>query len=59
MKTYKTVYVVKIDKLNRAEYQYLMPKEFHLIKTMLNDGVVISGIYKEEVTPERYKYLFG
>lgn len=59
MRTYKTVYCVRVKTSSGSEYQYFMPSEFHLIKTMLNDGRVILGIDKEEVSPERYKSIFG
>lgn len=58
MKT-KTVYVVKTDRTYCSEYQYFKPSEFHLIKTMLNEGIRILGITKEEISEQRYKSIFG
>lgn len=55
----RRVYVVTVKKQLITEYQYLQPKEFHLIKTMLNDGLNIIGVAYEDVSPERYKFLFG
>ena len=57
-----TVYLVRTSnpKFNAPiESQYLLLKEFHLIKTMLNDGLRIHGVDKVELTPEQYKHNFG
>ena len=59
MKANKTVYVVKVKTSYGSESQYYLPSEFHLIKTLLNDGNTILGIDKEEISPERYKSIFG
>jgi hypothetical protein len=39
--------------------QYLLPNELHLIKTMLNNGIEITGVRKDKLTIEEYKVLFG
>ena len=67
MKT-KTAYYITAQKrtkdddgvLNYSDRsQYLLPNELHLIKTMLNDGVEIIGVRKDQLTIEQYKTLFG
>jgi hypothetical protein len=63
MKKYKVVYEVetKTTDLDRNIFvlQRLLPNEIHLIKTMLNNGLVIMGIRKVEYSPEMYKMYFG
>jgi hypothetical protein len=67
MKT-KTAYWISARKkieedLERIIYvdhsQHLLPNELHLIKTMLNDGVEITGVRKDQLTLEHYKLIFG
>lgn len=61
MKT-KTVYAVRTSnpRMNGTiETQYLKPAEFHLVKSMLNHGLTIHGITKENISLDRYNNLFG
>lgn len=39
--------------------QYLLPNELYLIKTMINNGSIITGIEKHELFEREYKTLFG
>lgn len=64
----KTVYYVTAKKrieedMGRIIYddcsQYLLPNEISLIKTMLNDGIEITGVRKDKLTMGQYKALFG
>lgn len=58
MKT-RTVYIVELKKQYGSEFIHLQPHEFGLIRTMLNAGERILSVTKEEVTPQRFRYLFG
>jgi hypothetical protein len=61
MKKFRIVYYVTM-KSGRTGFdcsQYLLPNEIHLIKTMLNDGKIISGVRRDVLTPEEHKVLFG
>lgn len=63
----KTAYYITAKKtvnendriVNHDRSQYLLPNELHLIKTMLTDGVEITGVRKDELSQEQFKALFG
>jgi hypothetical protein len=58
MKT-KTAYFITAHRGTTDHSQHLLPKELHLIKTMLNDKIIITGIAKVELPEYKYKILFG
>jgi hypothetical protein len=58
MKT-KTIYYISAYKGKDNRSQYLLPNELHLIKTMLNDGLVINGVEKLKINESEYKSIFG
>jgi hypothetical protein len=59
MKT-KTVYWIKAKtKSGHDCSQYLLPKEFNMIKSMLKNGIVIDGVSKTQLSKEAFKDYFG
>lgn len=60
MKNTRVIYAVVSDHpdMSKDQYNEFLPKEFHLIKTMLNDGFNIKSIKKLEVSKEYVEQNF-
>lgn len=56
----RTAYEVVVHMENgRKHNQYILPTEFHLIKTWLKDGATSVEVFKEEMSELQYKTTFG
>jgi hypothetical protein len=54
----RVVYIVSSSKGGEKFSNMFLPKEFYLIKTLLNEGHVITLISRQKLSEKFYKILF-